>query len=230
MVIALGRLGSVLLATLNVASTSASAQSYVVKQGDTLTSIAQAFHTSVSALVSVNHLTNPDRLTVGEALVVGAPDAVSATSLSTVTAAGTMTYVVQAGDTLAELGRRFGLSEAALAAANGLVNPNRLSVGQTLVIVPAPTSQVPSVNTISPAGAAGSGTSTTTIYTVRAGDTLVALATRFNMTPSAIAAANGLVNPNLIIVGQPLVIAHLSHGHRQAQYHQQWPQARYRQR
>ena len=87
MVIALGLLGSVLLAALNVASTSASAQSYVVKQGDTLTSIAQAFHTSVGALVSINHLTNPDRLTVGEALVVGAPDVVSATSLSTVTAA-----------------------------------------------------------------------------------------------------------------------------------------------
>ena len=137
-----------------------------------------------------------------------------------------MTYVVQAGDTLAALGRRFGLSEAALAAANGLVNPNRLSVGQTLVIVPAPTSQEPSVNTISPAGAAGSGTSTTTIYTVRAGDTLVALATRFNMTPSAIAAANGLVNPNLIIVGQPLVIAPLPEPRTPAStYHQQWPQA-----
>ncbi len=130
MVIALGLLGLVLSATLYVASTSASAQSYVVKQGDTLTSIAQAFHTSVSALVSVNHLTNPDRLTVGEALVVGAPDAVSATSLSTVTAAGIMTYVVQAGDTLAALGRRFGLSEAALAAANGLVNPIVLVLGR----------------------------------------------------------------------------------------------------
>lgn len=43
-------------------------------------------------------------------------------------------------------------------------------------------------------------------YTVRAGDTLTAIAARFGVSPSALARANGIANPNLIYVGQRLVI------------------------
>ena len=43
-------------------------------------------------------------------------------------------------------------------------------------------------------------------YVVQAGDTLFAIALRFGVTAAEIAAANGLSNPNLIFVGQRLVI------------------------
>lgn len=43
-------------------------------------------------------------------------------------------------------------------------------------------------------------------YTVRAGDTLTGIAARFGVSPSALARANGITNPNLIYVGQRLTI------------------------
>ena len=41
-------------------------------------------------------------------------------------------YVVKAGDTLGAIARRLGVSVAALAQANGIANPNRISVGQQI--------------------------------------------------------------------------------------------------
>jgi LysM repeat protein len=41
---------------------------YVVKSGDTLTTIAMAHRTTVAKLVALNHLTNPDLIKVGQRL------------------------------------------------------------------------------------------------------------------------------------------------------------------
>ncbi len=43
-------------------------------------------------------------------------------------------------------------------------------------------------------------------YTVRAGDTLTRIAARYGVSTAALARANGIANPNLIYVGQRLVI------------------------
>ena len=63
--------------------------------------------------------------------------------------AGATTYVVQAGDTLSAIARRFDTTVAALMALNNLANPNVIDVGQTLIIraadeaTPTPGSTVP---------------------------------------------------------------------------------------
>jgi len=44
------------------------------------------------------------------------------------------TYVVQKGDRLADIAKRFGLSVEELAAANKITNPDKIRYGQTLVI------------------------------------------------------------------------------------------------
>ncbi|MEP7289891.1 MAG: LysM peptidoglycan-binding domain-containing protein [Chloroflexota bacterium] len=72
-----------------------------------------------------------------------------------------------------------------------------------------PTSQPPSSGTETPmptfTPTVSGGTSTVT-YTVVPGDSLSAIATRFNSTPELIAAANGLNASGLIFVGQTLII------------------------
>jgi len=95
-------------------------------------------------------------------------------------------YVVQAGDTLFGIASRFDLTIAELQAVNQLPDPNRLVIGQALLI-PLPRR--------SPLR-----------YTVITGDTLFGLAQLFNTTVQVIAAANNLLDPNLIYPGQSLVI------------------------
>jgi LysM repeat protein len=96
---------------------------------------------------------------------------------------------------------------AAIVAANGIANPNLIFVGQRLVI-PGPGGATPAP-TAPPTTAPPTSTpppSSGTRYTVQSGDTLSAIARRFGVTVQAIMAANGLTNPNLIFVGQVLII------------------------
>jgi murein DD-endopeptidase MepM/ murein hydrolase activator NlpD len=57
-----------------------------------------------------------------------------------------------------------------------------------------------------PPAAAAPPKQTSDVYVVQAGDTLFAIALRFNLSVAEIAAANNLSNANLIFVGQQLVI------------------------
>ncbi len=111
------------------------------------------------------------------------------------------TYVVQRGDTLGKIAKRFGVSFQNLAAQNSILNPNRIQIGQILTIGSsgAP-SNPPEVNSPAPTPTSG------TIYYVRPGDSLGGIAGRFGIDFQSLAAANNIVNPNMIYVGQRLVI------------------------
>ena len=106
------------------------------------------------------------------------------------------TYVVRSGDTLNSIAARYGVSPSMLARANGISNPNRIYVGQRLVIsgsaAPAPQPK--------PGTTASSGG----VYIVQRGDTLAKIAARNGTTVSALMALNGIRNPNVIWVGQRL--------------------------
>jgi LysM repeat protein len=103
------------------------------------------------------------------------------------------TYVVEPGDTLGGIAARHGTTSAALAEANGITNPNLISIGTRLTV---------------PGGgggvrAAAPGPRT---HTVQPGENLSGLAARYRSSTSAIMRANGLANANLIRIGQRLVI------------------------
>ncbi|HHX44795.1 MAG TPA: LysM peptidoglycan-binding domain-containing protein [Chloroflexi bacterium] len=95
-------------------------------------------------------------------------------------------YTVVEGDTLFSIARRCGVSVEQILAANpGVPDPNRILVGQRLVL---------------PSGGPN-------IYVVREGETLFSIAQRFGTTVEALLAVNpGITDPNRILAGQVLVI------------------------
>ena len=90
------------------------------------------------------------------------------------------------------------MAVTALATANSLANPNFIRAGQILVIVPLSQTSAP----VTTPAVAAITTSAMRAYTVRAGDTLTAIAARIGVTPAALAATNNLVNMNRLQVGQ----------------------------
>jgi len=156
---------------------------YTVEWGDTLSSIAYRFDTTVEAIMALNGLSNAGYIRIGQVLKVsGAPGA----------APGPVgQYVVQPGDTLYSIALRYGTTVDAIQQANGLVNAAYIAVGQTLVL---PGAQgIP----VSP----GSNT-----YVVQPGDTLYGIALRYGKDVGDLIAANDLSDPYWIHVGQVLTI------------------------
>ena len=98
---------------------------YVVQPGDWVYNIARKFSVSPNAIIEVNGLRAPYTLHAGQVLTIpagGAPPP------------GGNVYIVQHGDTLYSIARKYGKSVAAIAEANHLVNLHFIFVGQRLVI------------------------------------------------------------------------------------------------
>lgn len=102
----------------------------------------------------------------------------------------TFIYVIQPGDTLFAISRRFGVSVAELVRINNIANPNFIRAGATLIIVrPSP---APPPNF--------------TVYVVQPGDNLFRIALRYGTTVTTLAVLNNIPNPNLIFIGQRLTV------------------------
>lgn len=103
---------------------------HVVQPGENLYRIALRYGVSVSALAAANGIIDPHRIYVGQRLII--PDSGSAPASLSTSASGT--HVVQRGENLYRIALRYRVSLRALAAANGIVDLNRIYVGQVLRI------------------------------------------------------------------------------------------------
>jgi len=104
---------------------------------------------------------------------------------------------VRSGDTLGAIALRLGVSVEAIAASNGLEDPDRIFAGQQL--------RVP--------GAGGQAAAPRTgTHLVRAGDTLWDIAFRYGVSVQDLVTANRLTNPSLIHPGQRLSLGQAEDG------------------
>lgn len=183
-------------------NTEASAASYTVKSGDTLSGIASQYNTTVNQIVSLNQLSNPNLIYVGQVLKLKNSQTTNSSSSSSSTATTTAgTYTVKAGDTLSAIASRYSTSSSTLASLNSLSNPNLIYVGQVLKV---------SSNASTSSSTSSSANSTVTTaasYTVKSGDTLSAIAAKYGTTYQALASANSISNPNDIYVGQVIKVS-----------------------
>ena len=96
---------------------------YIVKKGDSLYKIANNYNTSVSAIMKLNNLTT-NNLNIGQTLKIPTSNG----SMPT-----TQTYIVQRGDSLYSIARKFNTTVNSIKQKNNL-NSNLLSIGQKLII------------------------------------------------------------------------------------------------
>lgn len=158
-----------------------------VASGDTLLKIAKRCGTTVSALRLANpEIGNGSLIYPGQALLL--PGAILNTD------GGYIVYVVVRGDTVKSLAARFMSTVDSIVSSNpAITNINLIYEGQRLnIYAVAPTTPPPP-----PSGQT---------YYVQRGDTLKKIAAKFNTTVDAILQLNNIANPNLIYVGQALVL------------------------
>lgn len=159
-------------------------QLYTVRAGDTMFQIAQRFGISLQRLIDANpQITNPNLIFPGQVICIptGIPPCPTG-----------FTYTVMPGDTLFGIARRLGVTLDSLLRLNPqITDPDRLIVGQ-VICVPLP---------VPPAICTGE------YYIVRRGDTLSAIAQRYNVSIQELLRANPqITDPNLIYAGQVICI------------------------
>ncbi|WP_071394760.1 LysM peptidoglycan-binding domain-containing protein [Bacillus tuaregi] len=188
---------------------------YTVVAGDSLSLIAKRFGITVDALKTANQLST-DFLRIGQVLTI--PTGTIAPETGTVqvkpppveTAVPT-TYTVVAGDNLWAISQRFGITVPQLKSANQLTT-DALQIGQALTIPTGTTGSsqpAPATGTTesapTPAPETTAENRVTFTYSVRSGDTLYAIAKRYDVPIDKIRSANQLTS-DALQVGQALTI------------------------
>ena len=159
-------------------SGAAAARVHTVRKGETLSGIAQTHGVSVSALSRANGLADPNRIVAGSTLTVpgtvgpAAPRSTTAQPAAAKKPAGT-SHTVQFGEALEQVARRYGVTVAALAAANNITNPDLVRAGTVLRIPAGATAQAGSAPARSTGQAVVVAMPATTLASSRSGRRIV---------------------------------------------------------
>jgi murein DD-endopeptidase MepM/ murein hydrolase activator NlpD len=107
----------------------------------------------------------------------------------------TAVHIVQRGETMFSIARRYGLTVDAITHTNGIPDPRQIYIGQRLVI---------------PNAKADADSDVIMSHIVGAGDTLTTIATRYHTTWQTLAQINDLLSPNAIYAGQVIQVPTLN--------------------
>lgn len=176
---------------------------YTVKSGDSLSEIASKYHTTVKVVKQVNELKS-NTIRVGQAIMVPvalkALDAYSlsqgerlATTQNTKRSAHKITHTVKTGDTLWDIARKYKVSTKKLASWNGMAPNDMLKLGKKLVVWQD-----------TPVTTNGDAIIKQLTYTVRNGDSLSRIASKFNVRVNDISKWNNINSKRYLQPGQKL--------------------------
>ncbi len=110
---------------------------YIVRYGDSLSSIAARFGLRTVDLARYNDIVNPNLVYYGQILhipVGGVPTPVPPTPVPPTSPPPQQLYRVMPGDNLYRISIRFNVSLSDLIEVNGIADPTRIYVGQILII------------------------------------------------------------------------------------------------
>jgi murein DD-endopeptidase MepM/ murein hydrolase activator NlpD len=156
---------------------------YIVQPGDTLSAIAQQFGVPLEALEAANPGIDPAALSIGRALVIPGLEGVSGT-LST--------HPLEPGESLDSLALRFGLKRETLIRLNRLVNPERLYINESMILVEPADGGAPVPQAVT--------------YPAAPSEGWLALSAAANQNPWALAALNRRARPAGLLPEMGLVV------------------------
>ncbi|MYE27889.1 MAG: LysM peptidoglycan-binding domain-containing protein [Chloroflexi bacterium] len=107
---------------------------HIVQAGESIERIAQRSGVNPDALRQLNKFDIGTGLYGGDVILIPASSSSPPVVATPAPAADAIQHVVQRGETLAIIAARYGRTVAQIASANGILNPNRINVGQILII------------------------------------------------------------------------------------------------
>lgn len=107
---------------------------HMVRSGESIELIAERYGVVADALLRLNGFTDETRIYGGDVILIPASSSSAPVVATPALADGAIQHVVQRGETLAVIAARYGRTVAQIVGANGLLNPNRINVGQILII------------------------------------------------------------------------------------------------
>lgn len=110
-------------------SSSRSATSHLVRSGETLSSIASRYHTSIADLIVWNQLPKSGLIKPGQRIRLTALETRSAAN-----GGGTKSHLVRRGETLVGIARRYGVTVEALKNVNRIASARDLQAGKRIMI------------------------------------------------------------------------------------------------
>lgn len=160
---------------------------YKIKKGDTLSEIAIKYNTTVAELVRINNIKNPNIIYANEILLI--PTKNNSISSGNDDKNNTI-YIVQKGDNLYNIAKRFNTTVRNIVNNNNIKNPNLIYPGQRLIII----KNTENIQT------------KYMTYRVKRGETLYGIARRYNTTVNRLVYINGIRNANYIYINQLIKI------------------------
>jgi LysM repeat protein len=125
-----------------------------------------------------------DDSSVDDSTASGSVDQPTTASDTWVSPVATRTYYVEGGDSVRSIARQFGVSNETIIWENDLTDPDNLSIGQQLEILPF----------------------TGLVHQARPGDTVASIANFYGANVEDVIAVNKLTDPEMIVVGQKLAV------------------------
>ena len=196
-------------------------ETYTVKKGDNLWTIARRSNVSLNELYAANGLDTTSILSIGQQLqipVEGSTATVTALSPDTYQPTsfnqGSTEYMVKRGDSLSKIANQFDTSVRAIKAANGL-SSDLIRVGDKLV-VPISSSSIGTSSAMSAAPSDSMSSSSTApsfsasgarTHTVKSGEYPGKIASQYDMTTDELLALNGITDPRKLQVGKVLKVS-----------------------
>ncbi len=171
---------------------------YKVRRGESIGKIADKFGVKVNQIRKWNNLAS-NTIMVGKVLKIHNPESASMGDAISKTPGILTNYVVKRGETVGKIAEQFHVSASSIRKWNG-IKSNNILVGQKLKIYSDSAPLDKKIQTTKTKKSAKTG-----LYIVKKGDSLDAIAKRFNIKINDIKQMNKLVS-NKIVVGQKLAL------------------------